>query len=51
MATFLLVLSTEMIFVKPVASGAAERANVRLCPVSSFDNVSAYVTEKVPPPK
>jgi len=33
---FLLVLSTELIFVTPVASGAAGRANVRLCPASSF---------------
>jgi len=33
---FLLVLSTKQIFVTPMASGAAGRANVGLCPASSF---------------
>ena len=33
---FLLVLSTELIFVTPLASGAAGRANVGLCLASSF---------------
>ena len=35
---YLLVLSTELIFVTPVASGAAGRANVGLCPeFSSYE--------------
>ena len=39
MATdFCWFLSTEMIIVKAVASGAAGRANVGLCPASSFSN-------------
>jgi len=32
---FLLVLSTELIFVTPLARGATGRANVGLCPRSS----------------
>jgi len=35
-SSFLLVLSTDLIFVTPVASGTAGRANVGLCPAYSY---------------
>jgi len=42
-----LVLSAELIFVTPVASGTAGRANVELCPASSCGFVAQLGVQQI----